>query len=277
MNTIFAAMGAAQPSQVIVRVCPRLQATERRLRDIEADLDVARRQHARHRAARRHPVADDVVRVVHESRRGRRDDALRQSPCALRDHLAGRPGIGLGGADLVGARRHLRRRHDGLELLDAGFVASGLRPGVVESGAADEAAGEELLLALHVRRRQLAHRARLLQLLGGGLDFGRPLAAAQVGEARLGRREPLPGLAARGGLVLPLQREQRRPGGDLIATLHRKLGERAGERRRDAHVFAFDVSLQRPRAIRPAAGDDQDRGYRRERPGATRQYLMLQP
>jgi len=115
-------------------------------------------------------------------------------------------------------------------------------------------------------RGRPGHRARLLQLLGGGLDFGRPLAAAQIGQARLGRRQALPGLAARGGLVLPLQREQRRAGGNRIAALYRKLGERAGERRRDAHIFAFDISLQRPRAIRSAARDDQDRGYRRNGP-----------
>jgi len=145
-----------------------------------------------------------------------------------------------------------------------GIFALELCTGVVEHGAAHESAREELLLALHVRRRELAHRARLLELLGGRLDLGRPLAGLQVRKARVGRTQTLFGFAAGGGLVLVLEREQRRGSRDLVAALHRKLLQRSGEWRRDADVFPFDVSLQRPWTFRPARGNQQQRGQRRD-------------
>jgi hypothetical protein len=60
-----------------------------------------------------------------------------------------------------------------------------------------KAAGKEFLLARHVRRRQLAHGARLLQLLGGGRDFRCPLAGLQFATRASDARKPLQGFAAR--------------------------------------------------------------------------------
>jgi hypothetical protein len=75
---------------------------------------------------------------------------------------------------------------------------------------AHEAAREELLLARHVRERELAHRARLLQLLGAVSISGRPLAALQVGERAPRPRAAAPRLRGAPRLVLPLEREQGR-------------------------------------------------------------------
>ena len=197
---------------------------------------------------------------MNETRRGCFDGALGKAPFALRQHFLRRPRVGFRGADLVGARRHLRRRHAGFELLDARVVALELRAGVIEHGAAHEPAREELLLARNVRGRELTHRARLLQLLRHHLDFGGTLAGAQVREARLGTAQALVGFAAGRGLVLVLEREQRLRRRNLIASLDGELLQRAGERRRDADIFPFDVALQRSRRFPAARGKKDERG-----------------
>jgi len=143
-------------------------------------------------------------------------------------------------------------------------LALELRARVVEHRAAHESARVELLLAGDVRARELAHRARLLQLLRRRLDLGGTLAALQVRKARFGRAQTLFGFAARRGFVLVLEREQRLCRRDLVAALDRELLQRAGERRRDADIFAFDVALQRPRGFPPAPGNQDQRGQRRD-------------
>jgi hypothetical protein len=51
-------------------------------------------------------------------------------------------------------------------------------------------------------------------------------------------------LPAAGDFVLVLEREQRRAGRHLSTSLHGELLQRAGKRSGDAHILAFDVSLQ---------------------------------
>jgi hypothetical protein len=111
---------------------------------------------------------------------------------------------------------------------------------------------------LHVRRRQLAHRARLLQLLGGSLDLGRALAALQIGEARLGRAQAL-SFAAHAASFSARAKAGGAAGGHLLPALT-ELRERTANGAA-TRTYSPSLTLQRPRAG-PPAGDDQDDGYR---------------
>src|SRR5207244_8330499 len=141
------------------------------------------------------------------------------------------------------------------KLRDRGFVALQVGSRIVERSAADEAAREELFLALDGRCGKVARRGRLPELLLDRGDFGWSLAILQIGEPRVGALQLLLGLAARGSLVVVLEGEQRRAKRDLIATLHRKLLQRAAKRRGNANVLAFDVALQRTLALVVASGE----------------------
>ena len=152
-------MAAPQPSQEKLTVCPGRQPAELGSGTKNRTFTLRRRQQARHRAARRNPIADDEVRVVDATVPRRRDRALPEPPIGLRQRLARRI-----------ARRPARR---GSRPVVAGNFAVAtvalscctrassllsLHAHVVERRAADETRLEQRLLALEIRRRQLARR-----------------------------------------------------------------------------------------------------------------------
>src|SRR4051812_29572078 len=223
-----------------------LHRTERRLRNVEAHLDVARRQQRGHRASRGHPFAFDEEGVLHQRARWRRDALLLQAPGGLRERRLRRRDLGLGRFELAFAPQRLQR---GLELrlgfLDARRVAVARAAGVVEARLGAETFLEELLLARERGDRQLERRASLVHLLAQRGDFGLAARALQVLQARLRAFHPLLGFSARGALGLLLEREKRLAGIDAVAAAHEQLLQLPGVGRSNQHELAFDVALQR--------------------------------
>ena len=123
-----------------------------RLGHEEAHLDVAGRQQVDDRRARRHPLALDEERVVHERVLRRALRLLRQPPVGLRERGARGGDLGLGGADLVGARGEPRGRELRSQLRDPRAVAleRWLRASSSRSREMKFCA-DELFLALEVR------------------------------------------------------------------------------------------------------------------------------
>ena len=93
-------------------------------------------------------------------------------------------------------------------------VVGVMHPGAMGSavGAALRAGGHEVLWAAEGRSDETAQRARRA------------------------------GLSDAGTIAVLLEREQRRPGGDGIASLDLQQRELAGEGRRNAHVLTFDIA-----------------------------------
>ena len=117
------------------------------------------------------------------------------------------------------------------------LVALQLRARVVDRRAADEAAREELLLPLEVRRRQVARRARLLQLLGrpSRLRAGACRSAGSASRASRARA------AARRPRAAPRSRSRAR-------------ARTAARPRRPARRAAPQAAAASPRTAPPRAG-----------------------
>ena len=198
-----------------------------------------------------------------EPRGRRRNGALRETPVRLRERIARGARVGLGGADLVAARRQLRRGH---RCLQCPTCASS-RFSCVRASSSAAVLTKPLACSCCCRRRFAAESSRAAiacrSCSATVSTSHRSLAGPEVREPGLGRLQLLLGLPARRDFVLLLQREHRRARRDGVATFHVSLGERAGERRSDAHVLAFDVAVQRPVRRRSAAGREQRRGRER--------------
>jgi hypothetical protein len=95
----------------------------------------------------------------------------------------------------------------------------------------------ELLLGLERGRLRL----RELRLDHPDLRHAAPL--LEIGELGLGGLHLLVGLALRGGLLLGLELEERRLGGDGLPALDEQALEAAADGRGDVDVLAFDVAL----------------------------------
>ena len=160
----------------------------------------------------------------------------------------------------------LRGRHRCFEFFDTRVVTLDLRARIVERGAADKTAREQLLLAFHVRGGQFAHGARLLQLFVDGLDLRRSLTALEVVETRFRGAQLILGLAPCRGLVFPLERKQGGRQRDIIAALGSELLESAGERRCNTHILTLDVALERTFSRGRASCQENSRGGKRGKP-----------
>ncbi len=272
MKEIVAWIGRAAAVTGKTQGLPRSQPAEQRLRNIDADLDIGRRQQAYHRAARGDVIADDVIGVVDAAFLRRHDCALGQMPIALCQRLARRLGVRLRGANLVGTSGQVGRLHRRPELGHGRVVALQLRARVVEGRVAYEARSKQRFLALEIGGRKLPRGLRLTQLFGDGFDFRRSLPRLQVFEPRLRTTQLLLCLPSRGDLVLAFEREQRRTRGYLVAALHRELLQDTGELRPDADIFAFDIALQRPLPLRAARGKRDHAEHRRVATARSGQY-----
>src|SRR6185503_17091230 len=204
-------------------------AGERGLRDVEARLDVARRQDRRHRPARGHPLARDEERVLHQSRDRRGDALLLEAPGGLRERGFRRRHLGLGGLALgLAAERHARVAELRLGLLDARAVADVGAARLVELRARGVAFLHQVFLARELHARELLGGARLVDLLAQRGDLRRPARRLQVLGARLRALQALLGLGTRRALGFLLEREYRLAGLDLLAATHVELLQLAG-------------------------------------------------
>ena len=151
-------MSAPQPSQWIATARPSGEAAEHGLRHEEAHLDVLRRQHAHHRAARGHPFALAIQRVEHPARLRRDHRGLAQPPRRLFERRARRGHLRLLRLQLIAAARQACDLELALQLPHVRGVGGLRRAAVIELLARDAADLELRLVARQLRRRCSASR-----------------------------------------------------------------------------------------------------------------------
>src|SRR6185295_16456879 len=186
------------------------------------------------------------------------DGLLPQLPVGLREGLLRRGRFRFGGADFVRPRAGLNGAQVVLHLVDLLAVAVALAARLVGLALAHEPLRHQVELPAPLPLGKRGRNLGLRQLRARRFDLGGTLAFPQVLELRVRLAKALLGLAARGVLVLGLEREQRRAWRDLGAAGRVEGHERSGEGRGHAHVFTLDVALHGWRRL-VAAGASRDR------------------
>ncbi|CAM2154594.1 hypothetical protein PT2222_300116 [Paraburkholderia tropica] len=237
----------------------RRERADRAFRHEKAQLHVLRRQHLHDRTARLHPFADTIERVVDEPVARRGHALLVELPLRLRER--GLRGLDVGGlcGDLRRAAGQVGDAHLIAQLAHLRGGAGGLRARVVELCLGDAARAPLRLVARELERGFVRVGFGLRELRFGHAHFGRALARLQIGELRLRRYEPVTRLVERGGFADGFEREYRRGGGDLLAAPDVEFRERAGLRRGEIDVLAFDITLIDRRFVARAGGQRSDR------------------
>ncbi len=211
------------------------------------------------------PFARAIQRIGHESRRGRGLRFLVDAPLRLRERVGGHLDLGRRGGDFVAPRRQVRDLDLLIQLGDTPAVAVARRQRLVPLLRRQELVRDELLRAHEIRFALAQRRLCLRELRVNRGDFRRPPRLLEIGERCL--RLPHAGFSfgARRALLLALERKQRHVLRDLRPARDGKVLQRAGKRRGDAHVFAFDIpGITRSRRFAAccerAYGDTHQRG-----------------